>query len=41
MIERKTTKGVSRLYLDDLHYRLGGFKEVFHCDVSAITPDFL
>ena len=39
MIERKTTKGVSKLYLDDLRYRLGVFKEAFHCDVSAITPD--
>jgi integrase len=39
MIERKTTKGVSKLYLDDLRYRLGVFKGAFHCDVSAITPD--
>ena len=39
MIERKTTKGVSKLYLDDLRYRLGVLKETFHCDVSAITPD--
>jgi len=39
MIERKTTKGVSKLYLDDLRYRLGVFREAFHCDVSAITPD--
>jgi len=39
MIERKTTKGVSKLYLDDLRYRLGVFKEAFHCDVSAITTD--
>jgi integrase len=39
MIERKTTKGVSKLYLDDLRYRLGVFKEAFHCDLCAITPD--
>jgi len=39
MIERKTTKGVSELYLADLRYRLGVFKEAFHCDVNAITPD--
>ena len=39
MIERKATKGVSKLYLDDLRYRLGAFKEAFRCDVSAITPD--
>ena len=39
MIERKTTKRVSKLYLHDLRYRLGIFKEVFHCDVSAITPE--
>jgi integrase len=39
MIERKTTKGVSKLYLDDLRYRLGVFKTEFQCDVNAITPD--
>jgi integrase len=39
MIERKRKKGVSKLYLDDLRYRLGVFKQAFHCDVSAITPD--
>jgi integrase len=39
MIERKTTKGVSELYLADLRYRLGVFKEAFHCDVNAISPD--
>jgi site-specific recombinase XerD len=39
MIERKTAKGVSELYLADLRYRLGVFKEAFQCDVSAITPD--
>src|SRR5262245_2691264 len=39
MIERKTTKGVSELYLADLRYRLGVFKEAFHCDVSVLMPD--
>ena len=39
MIERKTIKGVSELYLADLRYRLGVFKEAFHCDVNAVTPD--
>jgi integrase len=40
MIERKTTKGVSKLYVDDLQYRLGAFVKAFpNCDVSAITPD--
>jgi integrase len=39
MIERKTIKGVSELYLADLRYRLGVFKEAFQCDVNAITPD--
>ena len=29
MIERKTTKGVSKLYLDDLRYRLGVFAKAF------------
>src|SRR5262249_4935134 len=26
-------------YLADLRYRLGVFKEAFHCDLNAITPD--
>ena len=39
MIERKTTKGVSDVYLRDLRYRLGVFQEAFHCDVSALVPD--
>ena len=39
MIERKTAKGVSDVYLRDLRYRLGVFKDAFHCDVNAITPD--
>ena len=30
---------MSEVYLADLRYRLGVFKEAFHCDVSAITPD--
>src|SRR5215472_266308 len=38
MIERKRKKGVSKLYLDDLRYRLGVFKQAFHCEVNAITP---
>jgi len=39
MIAAKTAKGVSDVYLADLRYRLGTFREVFHCDVSALTPD--
>jgi integrase len=39
MIERKTQKGVSGVYLRDLRYRLGAFKAAFHCDVNSITPD--
>src|SRR5262249_58237241 len=39
MIARKTAKGVSDVYLRDLRYRLGVFKEAFHCDVNAIAPD--
>ena len=40
MIERKTTKGVSKLYLDDLQYRLGVFAKAFpYYDVNAIAPD--
>jgi integrase len=35
----KTAKGVSQVYLADLRYRLGAFKEAFHCDVSALVPD--
>ena len=39
MIARKTDKGVSDVYLRDLRYRLGVFKEAFHCDVTALVPD--
>jgi len=39
MIAAKTTKGVSQVYLADLHYRLGVFKEAFHCDVNSLVPD--
>jgi integrase len=39
MIDAKTRKGVSELYLADLRYRLGVFAGAFHCDVNAITPD--
>src|SRR5437763_7408331 len=41
MIAAKTAKGVSAVYLADLRYRLGVFKEAFHCDVNALTPDDL
>jgi integrase len=39
MIDAKTRKGVSAVYLADLRYRLGVFKEAFHYDVNAIAPD--
>jgi integrase len=39
MIERKTQKGVSDVYLRDLRYRLGAFAEAFHCEVNQIAPD--
>jgi integrase len=39
MIAAKSTKGVSDVYLADLRYRLGAFREAFHCDVNAISPD--
>jgi integrase len=39
MIAAKTAKGVSQVYLADLRYRLGSFKEAFHCDISALIPD--
>ncbi|HEX3421716.1 MAG TPA: hypothetical protein VHT01_10815, partial [Candidatus Udaeobacter sp.] len=39
MIAAKTTKGVSQVYLADLRYRLGVFKEAFHCYVNALAPD--
>jgi len=39
MIQAKKEKGVSALYLADLRYRLGVFKDAFRCDVSAIAPD--
>jgi integrase len=41
MIAAKTAKGVSAVYLADLRYRLGVFREAFHCDVNALTPDDL
>jgi integrase len=39
MIAAKRAKGVSAVYLADLIYRLGAFREAFHCDVNALTPD--
>src|SRR5262249_11249997 len=39
MIAAKERKGVSEVYLADLRYRLGLFKESFHCDVNQIAPD--
>src|SRR5262249_36881380 len=39
MIAAKTAKGVSAVYRADLVYRLGTFREAFHCDVNALTPD--
>src|SRR5439155_25586744 len=39
MIAAKTAKGVSQVYLADLRYRLGDFKESFHSDVNALVPD--
>lgn len=39
MIEAKSTKGVSALYLADLRYRLGAFRESFGCNVNALTPE--
>jgi integrase len=39
MIDAKQRKGVSDVYLSDLRYRLGVFKDAFRCDLSAITPD--
>jgi integrase len=39
MIAAKERKGVSDVYLSDLRYRLGVFKERFHCDVNQVAPD--
>ena len=39
MIDAKQRKGVSDVYLSDLRYRLGVFKDAFRCDLGAITPD--
>ena len=41
MITAKKAKGVSDVYLRDLRYRLGVFKEAFHCDVRALVADDL
>jgi integrase len=38
MITAKKGAGVSQVYLRDLKYRLGTFKEAFRCDVYSITP---
>ena len=38
MIDAKTAKGVSSVYLSDLRYRLGIFSNAFHCDVNALAP---
>jgi integrase len=39
IIERKTAKGVTDVYLRDLRYRLGTFAEAFQCDINQIAPD--
>jgi integrase len=39
MLERKTQKGVSEVYLADLRYRLGTFAQAFHCSLNALSPD--
>jgi integrase len=39
MIAKKTKNRVSDVYVRDLRYRLGVFKEAFHCDVSVLVPD--
>ena len=39
MIAAKETAGVSELYLADLRYRLGVFRNAFKCDVNALVPD--
>jgi integrase len=39
MIATKETAGVSELYLADLRYRLGVFRDAFQCDVNALVPD--
>jgi len=39
IIEAKRANGLSELYLADLGYRLGAFKEAFHCDLCALTPE--
>jgi integrase len=39
MIAAKERKGVSEVYLADLRYRFGVFRQAFHCDVNAIGPD--
>jgi integrase len=41
MIAAKAAKGVSQVYLSDLRYRLGTFKDAFHWDVNALVPDDL
>lgn len=35
----ETEEGGSKLYMADLRYRLGAFRDAFHCAVNQITPD--
>jgi integrase len=39
MIEERTARGLSQVYLDDLRYRLGLFADSFHCEVSSLTQE--
>jgi integrase len=39
MIAAKTRKGVSDVYVADLRYRLGVFRDAFQCDVNAIASN--
>jgi integrase len=41
MIATKKATGLSELYLSDLRYRLGTFKQAFQCDVCSLAPDDL
>ena len=39
MIETKKVDGLSDVYLNDLHYRLGIFADSFQCDLVSLSPD--
>jgi integrase len=38
-LKEKTEQGLSKVYLDDLRYRLGRFEAAFHCNLNQVSCD--